>query len=206
MTTTTSTTTRRLVALDIDGTLVGQDGKVPSGTVDALDLVRAAGHQIVLATGRSLVGMLPVATRLGLVQGFAVCSNGTMTLRLDPRAASGYEIDDARRFDPRSVVSRAMGLLPGVRVGVEEIGWGWRVNHVFDPGLLNGDQKVVTVEDLVARPAVRLALQAPEAQRHLEGLRATGVTVTPAGAGWLDVTAPGTSKASALGATRSRML
>lgn len=198
-------TVKRLVALDIDGTLVGHDGKVASGTVGALDLVRAAGHHVVLATGRSLVGLMPVATRLGLVDGFAVCSNGTMTVRLDSRVSSGYVIDDARRFDPGPVVRRAMGLAPGSRVGVEEVGWGWHVNQVFDPGLLNGDQKVVLVEDLVAKPATRLALHAPDAQRHLEALRATGVTVTPAGTDWLDITAPGTSKAVALERIRVRL-
>ncbi|MFC8798973.1 HAD family hydrolase [Promicromonospora sp. NPDC057138] len=118
MTTTTSTRTRHLLALDIDGTLLGHDGKVPAGTVDALDLVRAAGHEVVLATGRSLVGLMPIATRLGLTQGFAVSSNGTMT------------VDD---------------------------------------------------------------------------LAATGVTVNPAGADWIDLTAPGTSKATALERLRVRL-
>jgi HAD superfamily hydrolase (TIGR01484 family) len=78
----------RLVALDIDGTLLEHGGKIPAETLAALDLVRAAGHQVVLATGRSLVGLLPVATRLGLIEGFAVCSNGAMTVRLDRGAAS----------------------------------------------------------------------------------------------------------------------
>ena len=205
MMTTTQVITKQLLALDIDGTLLGHDGKVPAGTVKVLDLVRAAGHDAVLASGRSLGGLLSVATRLGLVQGFAVCSNGAVTVRLDPAAPSGYEISDARVFDPGVVVARALDLAPDVRVGVEGVGRGWHVNRVFAEGMLNGDQKVVSVEDLVAGPATRLALHAPEVLRHLEALRATGVTVTPASRDWVDITALGTSKAVALEEIRVRL-
>ena len=203
--TTTQVITKQLVALDIDGTLLGPDGKVPAGTVEVLDFVRAAGHDVVLASGRSLGGLLPVATRLGLVQGFAVCSNGGVTVRLDPAAPSGYEISDVHVFDPGMVIARALDLAPDVRVAVEDVGRGWRVSRVFAEGMLNGDQKVVPVEDLVVGPAARLALQTPEVLRHLESLRATGVTVTPAGRDWVDVTALGTSKAVALEQIRVRL-
>jgi hydroxymethylpyrimidine pyrophosphatase-like HAD family hydrolase len=196
---------RRLIALDIDGTLLGQDGKVPTGTVDALDLVRAAGHKAVLATGRSLVGLMPVATRLGLVEGFAVSSNGSVTVRLDPTASAGYVIEDARRFDPGPVIHRALALAPGAHVGVEDVGWGWTVNRTFPHGLLNGEQKHVPVTDLCAALATRVAVHAPGIGRHLDALRATGATVTPAGSDWADVTGPGTSKATALERLRTRL-
>lgn len=202
---TTRAIARRLVALDIDGTLLGPDGKIPAGTVDTLDLVRAAGHTAVLASGRSLVGLLPVATRLGLVAGFAVGSNGAVTVRLDPSAPAGYVIEDARRFDPGPVVRRVLGLMPGVRVGIEDVGRGWRVNHRFEDGLLNGPQKRVSVADLCAAPATRVALHAPRIDRHLEALSAVGATVTRAGTDWADITAPGTSKATALEHLRTRL-
>lgn len=201
----TTPITRRLVALDIDGTLLGSDGKVPAGTVDALDLVRAAGHEVVLATGRSLVGLMSAATRLGLVEGFAVCSNGTMTVHLDPMAPSGYVIDDMRMFDPEPVIRRAFELAPGLRVGVEDVGRGWWVNSSFDPGQLNGPQQLARVADMVAKPATRLALHDPGVKRHLEALRATGATVTLSGTGWVDITAPETSKALALEMIRARL-
>ncbi|MFC7024801.1 HAD family hydrolase [Promicromonospora thailandica] len=187
-----------LVACDIDGTLLERGGKIPAETVTALDLVRAAGHEVVLATGRSLVGLLPVATRLGLTEGFAVCSNGAMTVRLERGAASGYSVHEARRFDPSALIDRVLGLVPGAYVGVEEIGWGWRVNALFERGLLNGEQKQVPVADLCAVPATRVALHGPGIAQHAQALAESGVTVTPAGADWLDVTAPETNKASAL--------
>jgi hydroxymethylpyrimidine pyrophosphatase-like HAD family hydrolase len=199
------TTTRRLVALDIDGTLLGQDGKIPTGTVDALDLVRAAGHEAVLATGRSLVGLMPVATRLGLVEGFAVSSNGSLTVRLDPTVPAGYVIEDAHRFDPGPVIHRALALAPDAHIGVEDVGWGWTVNRTFPDGLLNGEQKPTPVTDLCAAPATRVAVHAPGISRHLDALRATGATATPAGADWADITGPETSKATALERLRTRL-
>ncbi|MEU4387061.1 HAD family hydrolase [Promicromonospora sp. NPDC023805] len=205
MRTATSTTTRKLIALDIDGTLLGRDRRIPTGTVDALDLVRAAGHEAVLATGRSLVGLMPVAIRLGLVEGYAVSSNGSMTVRLEPAVPAGYVIEDARRFDPSHVIHRVLAMAPRAHVGVEDVGWGWAVNRVFPAGLLNGEQKQTPVTDLCAAPATRVAVHAPGIGRHLDTLRATGATVTPAGPDWADVTAPRTSKATALEQLRTRL-
>lgn len=199
------TTAQRLVALDIDGTLIGQDRRIPPGTVAALDLVRAAGHHVVLATGRSLIGLGPIAIRLGLVQGYAVCSNGALTIRLDPTTPTGYAVVASRHFDPGPAIRQALELTPDVRVAVEEVGWGWRVNTAFDPGHLNGPQKKVPLSDLVAAPASRVAVHSPGIGHHRDTLNATGVTATPAGANWLDLTAPGTSKAAALEAIRTRL-
>ncbi|MFI8524893.1 HAD family hydrolase [Promicromonospora sukumoe] len=200
----TVTETRTLVALDIDGTLV-DDGRIPSGTVDALDLARAAGHQIVLATGRSLVGLLPIATRLGLVDGWAVCSNGALTVRLERSAPSGYDVVEGRTFDPALVIHRALDVAPGVRVAVEEIGWGWKTSQPFEPGELNGQQKLVTMDDLTARPATRIVLAAPGIRRYTDALHATGVTVTAMGPDWADIAGPGVNKAVALDGVRQHL-
>ncbi|WP_369375653.1 HAD family hydrolase [Promicromonospora sp. Populi] len=114
-------------------------------------------------------------------------------------------IDDARRFDPGPVIRRAVGLVSGVRVGVEEVGWGWHVNAAFEPGLLNGAQKQLPVADLCVAPATRVALHAPGTGVHLGALGATGATATPAGPDWIDLTAAGTSKATAMETLRIRL-
>ncbi|WP_275001716.1 HAD family hydrolase [Promicromonospora iranensis] len=201
----TATVTRTLVALDIDGTLVDDGSRIPSGTVEELDLARAAGHEIVLATGRSLVGLLPITVRLGLTDAWGVCSNGALTIRLDPSAPSGYDLVDARMFDPGPVIRRALETVPVARVAVEEIGWGWRTNHPFETGELNGQQKLVTVDDLVARPATRIVIAAPEIRRITDALHATGVTVTPMGPDWLDIAARDVNKAVALDGVRKHL-
>jgi hypothetical protein len=166
-----------LVALDLDGTLLDSESRIPPGTVETLDLVRAAGHEVVPASGRSLAGLLPIAVRLGLTTGWAVCSNGALTVRLDRAAPSGYDVVDARTFTPGPVISRAVTLVPGVRVAVEEVGWGWRTSRPFAPGELNGQQKPATLDYLTSEPATRVVLAAPGIRRFTDALGATGVTV-----------------------------
>lgn len=56
----------RLVAYNIDGTLIRTGSPATSAVRTAAAEVRAAGHHLVLATGRSLAGALPVALQLGL--------------------------------------------------------------------------------------------------------------------------------------------
>lgn len=203
--TTAVTAPRLLLALDIDGTLVDSDGRVPPGTVEALDLVRAAGHEVVLASGRSLAELLPIATRLGLTGGWAVCSNGALTVRLAPAWQSGCDVVDARTFDPAPVIRRSHDVAPGVRIAVEKVGWGWRTSGAFEAGELNRRQKAVRLADLTSEPATRVALTAPGIRRYADTLRDTGATVTPQGPDWLDVTAPAVNKAAALDVVRTRL-
>ncbi len=44
---------RRIVFLDVDGTIIAHDGTLPTSTIDAIRCARAAGHRVLLATGRS---------------------------------------------------------------------------------------------------------------------------------------------------------
>lgn len=194
-----------LIALDVDGTIMAADGTIAPALRRSIGLARAAGHQIVLATGRSLVGVLPVAERLGLTDGYVVCSNGAMTVRLDPGAPGGYRFVRTELFDATAVIRRVLNLEPTARVAVEEPGWGWRVNEPFEPGQVNGEQKTASVADLCASPATRVAVSAPGVTRHRGLLRETGATVTRAGESWLDVTSPGVTKASTLEVLRAKL-
>lgn len=56
----------RLVALDIDGTLVGADGRIGSENLQAVRRLLDEGVEIVLASGRNHGNMLPFHTELGL--------------------------------------------------------------------------------------------------------------------------------------------
>ncbi|MFC8800380.1 HAD family hydrolase [Promicromonospora sp. NPDC057138] len=197
--------TPSLVALDIDGTLMDPSGHISGEVHRAIDLARAAGHHLVLATGRSLAGLLPVAARLGLTDGYAVASNGALVIRLDPEAPDGYRYVSAGMFDPASVIRRATRLAPDVCVAVEEPSWGWRVSGPFDPDALPGEHKRTSVTDLSGAHALRVVLCGSGIRRHLDALRTTGMTVTAAGPDWLDVTGVGVSKATALEFLRANL-
>ena len=194
----------RMVALDIDGTLTPEGRPdVPEATVRAVAAARAAGHHIVLATGRSVAGALPIARRLRLRSGWVVASNGATTTRLDPEAQDGYVVRDISTLAVEPVVRHVLALIPGVQVGAEDTGRGYRVTSLFEADRVPGAQRVVGLDQLWAEPTARLILAAPGAARLLlEPVRALGLTANPAGPDWVDVTPPGLSKASALETVR----
>ena len=56
----------RLLALDLDGTLLGADGEVSPRTRVAIERLRASGVHVVLASGRAPAGMRRLCQELGL--------------------------------------------------------------------------------------------------------------------------------------------
>ncbi|MEU4387693.1 HAD family hydrolase [Promicromonospora sp. NPDC023805] len=210
-------TAAHLVALDVDGTLA-HSGRIPDVTVAAVRAALAAGHHLVIATGRSLVGVAPIIKRLGLRRGHVVCSNGAVTVRISGRR---LVIEDAVRFDAGPALRRAVDLIPEVLLATEVLGKGYRVNDPFPGGLLNGRQRVVRrardlwaaptgrARDLWAAPTTRAVVHAPGVGRLARELRWFDVTVTLGSTtepgDWLDLTAAGLSKASGLEAVRRRL-
>jgi hydroxymethylpyrimidine pyrophosphatase-like HAD family hydrolase len=192
-----------LIALDIDGTLAASGHDIPGATVRAVADAIDAGHHIVLATGRSLAGVTPIVRRLGLRDGWVVASNGAVTARITRRHC--LLLEDVQTFDPTAAVRRAWAAMPDALVAVEVVGYGWRVSHRFAPGLLNGRQRIVREQDLWRQPTTRAVVQAEDVTELLEDIRSTGVTATPAGTDWIDITAVGLSKASGVELVRSAL-
>lgn len=195
----------RLVALDIDGTLLRTGEPVPEVTVRAVERVRAAGHHVVLASGRSLVGVLPVARQLGIAEGWVVASNGAVSARLTPEIPRGYVLEQVLRFGVGPVVELALSALPGLRVGVEETGVGYWVNHLFEPDQVNGAQRIID-RDLLARvSSARVILEGDGVLSLVDRLQALRVTVNAVHDRWIDITGTGLSKATALEKVRAAL-
>ncbi len=94
---------KKLVSLDVDGTLVNHDGHMSPRVRDAARAVVEAGHHVVVSTGRSLGATLPIVQLLGIDRGHAVASNGGVTLRVDTSRVNGregYEVIDRQTFQP----------------------------------------------------------------------------------------------------------
>jgi hydroxymethylpyrimidine pyrophosphatase-like HAD family hydrolase len=73
----------RLIAIDMDGTLLGEDGRVSPRNLAALLAAQAAGIEIVVATGRRHSYAMHVLRPLGLHHASVlVSSNGTVTRTL----------------------------------------------------------------------------------------------------------------------------
>lgn len=67
----------RLVASDVDGTIMGHDGVITARTRKAFAAVREAGVQVVFVTGRPPRWLGPLAEQLGH-DGTVICSNGAV--------------------------------------------------------------------------------------------------------------------------------
>ncbi|GAB3173499.1 hypothetical protein GCM10027059_44630 [Myceligenerans halotolerans] len=185
-----------MVGMDIDNTLVHEGAiEIPEKVVDAVARVRAAGHHAVLASGRSVAGILPVAARLGLHQEWVIASNGAVIARLDPDATGGFQVVEQHTLDVGLV---AHAVMPGVQIAVERVGWGYWVTERFPAGTLNGDQEVVMLDTLAARRSPRMILRGPDvALRLTDRVRALGVTVSQASPGQIDITPAAVTKATA---------
>lgn len=199
----------RLVALDVDGTLLawatGRGGAVDQLTEPVHRAVLAAaeaGAAVVLASGRSIHAMLPVLEALGLGTPedpvWAVAANGAVVFQYPP-----VEIVHEETFDARPAVAAILAQHPDVMVAVEERGIGYRLNQVFPPGELEGEMIIADTDSLIAEPVSRVIIRDPEASvedfvKLTEGLGLHGTNYVVGWTAWLDLSPIGVDKASGL--------
>jgi HAD superfamily hydrolase (TIGR01484 family) len=188
----------RLVALDVDGTVVDRNGALPPAVKDAITLVVAAGVPVVLSTGRSWHGTRDLVDLLGLPHGPAVCSNGAVTVTYPPE-----EVVKAITFDPRDVIDRVEEFAPGTLIAVEEIGRGYRLNGHFPAEDLTGEMIIQDSQQLGAQPVTRVILRDPTRSAEdfislAQHLGLHGVTYFVGWSAWLDIAPDGVNKATAL--------
>jgi hydroxymethylpyrimidine pyrophosphatase-like HAD family hydrolase len=86
----------RLVATDLDGTIIRGDGTISARTVAAFARVEAAGARFVLVTGRPPRVMTAIAAAFGH-RGTAICSTPTRTCSPPPPASSAATTPTAWR-------------------------------------------------------------------------------------------------------------
>jgi hydroxymethylpyrimidine pyrophosphatase-like HAD family hydrolase len=200
----------RLVALDIDGTLlkwvegVGTAYEQISPPVyGAVHRALDAGTAIVLASGRSPHGMTHVADLLDLHADGAdpvwiVASNGAVVSRYPP-----LEVIHEETFDAAPAVHAVLEHHPTALVAVEERGVGYRVNRPFPAGELTGEMTIAPVSDLVAGPVSRVIIRDPDATADdfvalAQRLGLHGTDYVVGWTAWLDLAPVGVNKASGL--------
>jgi HAD superfamily hydrolase (TIGR01484 family) len=106
----------RLIATDLDGTVVRSDGTVSQRTAAAFARVHAAGTTVVFVTGRPPRLMAPIAEAFG-PRGTAICSNGALILDMASREViAEREIDVATLALARD---RLRAAIPGIGLAVE---------------------------------------------------------------------------------------
>ena len=137
----------KMVALDIDGTLVDVEQQMSDVVDAAVRKAVASGVHVVLSTGRGLTSARPLAEHFELFAPYLVCSNGAVTVRLHldgmsagsraPGSSSGgaaripSESPDPNRITNRSAGNTSDGRAVGV---VDENGVEMIDIVTFDPG------------------------------------------------------------------------
>ena len=214
-----------VIGLDADATLVHHDKSLSPRVRDAFLAHIAAGTRIMVVTGRGIVGVQEVLRDLGVSEGYAVCSNGAILLRVGEEPEGGLdpyfgEVKDVplgakdpeppvqviryHTFDPKDELRLLAEGIPGAIVAVESATEMRRITAPFPPGELSGDSLIVPFDELlmpnVTRVSVRVEDMTPgELTARVAELGLRGVEYSVGWTAWLDVAPSGISKAVGLG-------
>lgn len=199
-----------MICLDVDGTLVNHDGAMSRSVKDSARAIVAAGHEVVISTGRSLGATLPVIRMLGIEQGYAVCCNGGVTVRLDLSLEDGYEVIDRKTFNPAPALRALRESLPTAKYALEDDRGRFLSTERFQDASFGVVADPVTHEEMLEATAVRLVVFSTDATAEEFGeavsvMGLAGVTYSVGWTAWLDIAAEGVTKASGLEVLREKL-
>ncbi len=212
----TATTERMLIALDVDGTVLLEDETLSPGVVEAVAHAHRAGHEVMLATGRSWEGTRGIQHVLDLAPEYAVCSNGAVIMKRvgAPRQARGPKADESvyerfqvETFDPTEVLALLRDHLPDARYMVELADGQRLYTEQMDDWNL-AQAKRVPFDELSAQPVCRVVVVSPDEtnQDFLELVARIGLNEVSYAVGWsawLDIAPQGVDKSTALEKVRT---
>ena len=193
----------RLVATDLDGTIVRTDGTMSERTRQALKAIEASGRLVVFVSGRPPRWMHEIADQTGHT-GLALCSNGAIC----------YDLHTERILWTDWLTPDTMAeVVRRLRAGIPRLAWATEYGAEFgqDPLYqhhydLGTTAVVAPVEQLIERPAAKLLARHPTIDAdsllaqaiELAGDVATFTHSTYFGEALLEISAPGVTKASGL--------
>ncbi|WP_144874951.1 Cof-type HAD-IIB family hydrolase [Microbacterium sp. 1.5R] len=198
----------RLIATDLDGTLLTSASEVSARTRAALDAARARGIHVVPVTARQPIGLQTIAAAAAF-DGWALCSNGAYAVHLAggrmlfaeelPSATIRTLAEALRESIPDLLFAsvRDAGETFVAQRGYAEI--ADLSDHKRDPGTMGG----VALDEVLSAPSLKLVIRHPELAPRvlfetLQGLGLTGFEATLSGAPFVEVMAEGVTKATGL--------
>lgn len=201
---------RRLVALDVDGTILREDGQLSERVRAAVLAAVEAGHEVMIATGRSVASTLPVLDRLAITPEYVVCSNGAITVQRDPDAPFGYRREFVETFDPSEVLGTISAALSDARYAVEDETGFYKYTHAFPQGAVGLASEQVGFEELLGTRATRVVVISPnhDIEDFLQVVDRMGLHQVSYAVGWtawLDIAPDGVNKATAMERVRERL-
>ena len=199
---------RWLVALDIDGTVLHEDGTLSDAVLDEVTRASGDGHEVMLATGRSVAMTLPVLDRLGITPEYLVCSNGAITLQRDADAPLGYSRQFVETFNPGEVLTTIKSNLDAAHYAVEDETGLYRFTGFFPDGALGANSVKVEFDELLVHEATRVVVISPEHDIEdflsvVERMGLRKVSYNVGWTAWLDIAPDGVNKSTALERVRT---
>ncbi|HET6615420.1 MAG TPA: HAD family hydrolase [Dehalococcoidia bacterium] len=199
----------KVIATDLDGTLLRSDGTLSLRTLAALRAASAVGLHIAIATARPLRALRPVL-RDEAFDGWGVCQNGAVVYEL-----SSYERVLAWEME-RAVAARIVEELRRVVGGVSfaiEMDDLFHCEPHFESGLQALEPPEVRYGDaleLICGPLTKLLAHHPSFAAHELASAAAGIVgadgvVTHSGARFIEISASGVTKAFAVSALCERL-
>ena len=200
--------TPRLVATDLDGTLLHPDGTVTARTRAVLDELDRLGVPVVFTTGRPIRWMEELWADVG-GHGLAICSNGGIV----------YDVAE-RRVRDFSAVPREVGMqvaelvraaVPGTTFAIEHTsGWASEGDFPHHPDdretLRQGAWESIYVDDVVKVLAVHRELDPEDFWRQVEAAVGELVTTTWSSTfALVEISAAGVTKATTLARVAAEM-
>ena len=202
-------TEQLLIALDIDGTVLLEDESLSPGVVDAVEHAHRAGHEVMIATGRSWEGTRGIMRVLGVAPEFVVCSNGAVVLKRVEADELRYDRWHVETFDPSAVLEQLREHLPDARYLVElPDGRRLYTEYLEDWNLTNARR--VPFEELGAQQVCRIVVVSPEKreQDFVELVARIGLNHVSYAVGWtawLDIAPQGVDKSTGLERVRTEL-
>lgn len=205
----------RLIATDLDGTLIGADGQVSARTRAALDAARDAGIRTVPVTARQPIGLRPIAAQAGF-DDWALCGNGAYGVHL----TTGEHLfaEEIPAEVQQELAEALLAAIPGLAfASVRDAGEGFVAqegyaalaqlsDHKRDPATMGG----VPLADVLGAPSLKLVIRhpsvpIPEIFEALQALGLTGFEATLSGAPFVEVMAQGVTKATGIAQVCARL-
>ena len=198
---------RWLVALDIDGTTVHDDGFLSPRVHQEVQRVKNLGHEVVIATGRSAANSYPVIRELDFPGTHAVASNGAVSYQYD---ANGFEVVEVESFDPAAILNRLIEVIPDAHFAVEDLDGTYRFHKPFPTYALGEENFETPLEELLHHPVSRVVVLSPshDVDEFLGIMKEIGLHSVSYSIGytaWLDIAPDGVDKGHGLEKLRKKL-
>ena len=191
----------RLVATDLDGTLLDPAGRVTARTRDVLEALDDLGVPVVFTTGRPLRWMEDLWSEVG-GHGLAICSNGGIVYDVAQRAVRDFR--PVPRQVGMSIADIARRAVPGTSFAIEHIaGWASEIDFPTHPDdrlqRTQGDYAEIYRDDVVKILAVNRAVEPEEFWHQMDAAIGDQVVTTWSSSfSLVEISAKDVTKATAL--------